>query len=214
MNQRFSLGRLAREELTDGHTRSEIEYVYYGQIQNPAILDQAAHVEDQVQWEIKIAKTEGNYSSGRQRVRMIHPVGSPAQAKFELTTKVKVEQEDPQGQDLPNRERENTVSASLELFQIYEMMSECGMHKRRYTIPIEGYSGLNWQVDRFYLAGGEQLSAWCKIDIEVDQPREIPKQIPGFINLITNQKGYQSSAEQKLIQRLYNDIFLMKNKYL
>lgn len=214
MKSRMSLVRLAKEEETDGVTRTETEYVYYGMIQNPAILDTASHVEDQVQWEIKIAKTNDNFSSGRQRVRMTYPPGSPHLAKFELTTKVKVEQKDPESNNAPNEEKENTVEASQQLFAIYEMMAGCGMHKRRYTIPIEGHPGLNWQIDRFFIKGGEELSAWCKIDIEVSQPVQLPKQIPGFIHLITNQKGFQSTEEQKLIQRLYNEIFLMKNKYV
>lgn len=214
---RFKLGHVAQEaEVTDGTRQHEIEYVFYGLLSNPAILDAATEVEDQEQWEIKIPKTDGNATSGRQRIRKIMKVTGSSIATtptYELTTKIKLEQVDPSGQNSPNVETEISLEASPALFEVYERLAECGMHKRRYTVPIPN-TNLHWQIDRFYQADGT-LSQWCKIDIEVTtRSQKIPQEIPGFDHLIVNQKGFQTQEEQAQIQELYNTIFLMKNKFV
>jgi hypothetical protein len=218
---RRTLGALAREafareEEADGTRQFEIEYVYYGKIIDPAILDRATLVEDQEQWEIKIPKTDKNATSGRQRIRKVHTVTNSTVSptpKYELTTKIQLEQADPSGQNRPNVETEITVEASPALFEVYERMAECGMHKRRYTVPIPN-SDLSWQIDRFYQADGT-LSAWCKIDIEVKRrDQAIPQEVPGLDHLITNQKGFQTDEERAQIQELYTSVFLMQNKFV
>jgi len=203
------------QENTSGIVNTETEYVFYAKLKDPDILRAATAVEDQEQWTLKIPKTPDNLSEGTMRVRKTKEGNS---VTYALTIKTRLNA--PQG-DLSNTDTqvaadlqkmlEVTIEATEDCFEMFKRMADSGMIKTRYTLPIQD-SDCVFEVDRFITSEG-QYSQWVKIDLEVKVPlSEIPQLPEGFTDVIYNQKGKQSEQESEFVTRLYDQVFLTKNK--
>lgn len=202
------------EDDSTGVTSIETEYVYYAKLKDISVLDTATKVEDQEQWSFKVPKSDKNACEGRLRIRRTVIDGNE---EYVLTMKVDVK-----GAGAPNTQnntsvpvasqsmREVGVVASKDAFEMFKLMSDQGMLKTRYTLPVEG-SEMVFEVDRFKLENGD-WAAWVKIDLEIKgNPIELPKLPDGFTDVIYNQKDQQTDEEKELIWRLYEEVFLAKN---
>lgn len=207
--------QLSMEDDSTGVTSKEIEYVYYAKLTDPSILDKATMVEDQEQWNIKVPKTDKNAAEGRIRVRKTTK-GNTVQ--YVMTMKVESQalgavntQNNTSVVTASQSMREVGLEASEDAFEMFKLISDNGMIKTRYSLPVEG-TDLVFEVDRFVLPNGE-YSNWVKIDLEVKGSLdELPKLPDGFSDVIYNQKDKQTNGEKELIWKLYEEVFLTKNR--
>ena len=201
-----SLLQIALEaEQTTGKINKEIEYVFYARLVDNGILEKATSKETISQWEVRIEKTEENASSGRIRIRKTIENG---ETTYVMTTKTL-------GQSVGELKKEIEVSnpSSEDAFNQFKLFAPYGMKKTRYTLPV-GQGDLVWEIDIHQLANGSN-SEWVRIELEVEQELETVPQLPdAFQDVIYNQRGNQTEEENKLIERLYDEVFLAKNEYL
>lgn len=195
--------RPALEDIVDGHTHKELEMVFYGRIVRPEELDQAAEKEDQEQWEIKVPKDDSNASGGRIRIRKTIK-GEGGTPEYVLTTKTRTSD---------GGNNEVAIPTTEDHFMQFKYMAHNGMLKMRYVFPVEG-TDYRWEVDVFRKPGGG-FWEWCKIDLEVDaMGGPVPPFPIELADLITNQEGARSEAEEAKIRSLYEYEFLTKNQFM
>lgn len=207
--------QLSMEDDSSGVTSKETEYVYYAKLIDPSILDKATMVEDQEQWNIKVPKTDKNAAEGRLRVRKTTKDNT---VQYVMTMKVESQalgavntQNNTSVVTASQSMREVGLEASEDAFEMFKLISDNGMIKTRYSLPVED-TDLVFEVDRFVLSNGE-YSDWVKIDLEVKgQLNELPKLPNSFSDVIYNQKDKQTNGEKELIWKLYEEVFLTKNR--
>ena len=211
LSQIYNLGM---EDDSSGVASREPEYVFYAKLSDPTVLDKATHIEQQEQWSFKVPKTDKNAAEGRIRIRK-----TTVDSKTEYVLTMKTDLKAPVASNGENNTsvaaptqnmREVGLNASEDAFQMFKLMSDQGMIKTRYVLPVEG-SDMTFEVDRFILPN-QEWSTWVKIDMEVKGSlTEIPKLPEGFTDVIYNQKDQQTDEEKDLIWRLYEEVFLTKN---
>lgn len=206
----------AMEDDSTGVTSTETEYVFYAKLADPSILEKATRIEAHEQWSFKVPKTDKNAAEGRMRIRK-----TVVDDREEYVLTMKTELKAPGALNTPANSsapaasqsmREVGLEASNDAFEMFKLMSDQGMIKTRYNLPVEG-TDMVFEVDRFVSYGGEgEWSTWVKIDLEVKGTlTEIPKLPEGFTDVIYNQKDQQTEEEKELIWRLYDEVFLTKN---
>lgn len=205
---------IAQEEQATGKVSFEKEYVFYAKLTDSSILENAAHVEDQEQWSLKIPKTDGNCCEGTIRIRKTVDNGKVTYVQTTKTPMRTVERSKEQSDTSVPDASQNLLEIGIEVtedaFKQFKLLADQGMVKTRYIFPILG-TDLKFEVDVFHLANGEK-SQWVKIDLEVDKPLEsIPALPEGFSEAILNQKNEQTDEEKQLIRKLYENYFLTKN---
>lgn len=190
----------ALEEAATGRGQAEIEHVFYAKFDLRWLQATATSIEDQEQWELRIAKTETNAMGGRMRIRKTRRQGVSDPAQYVLTIKTK----------LPERgELEVAIPASEDGFAQFKAMSECGMVKRRHTLTCEGTAS-QWEVDVFFKPDGTPQE-WCKIDFELSEPGQKCPPLPlEFTEAIQNGPGGNPET-QAFIRNLYEAVFISKN---
>lgn len=204
--------QLAMEEASDGKANKEVELVFYAQLVNLEALSRAELVEDHEQWEYRFPKTPGNASSGRMRVRKTTELKpSQKEPEYVLTIKTKLT-------DGTKGELEVSNPSSEAAFKQLEAISERGMIKRRYVLPIPGYKA-KWEIDCYYpndgtQSNGLQFYEWVKIDLELQDgdPDFVPTLPDGFTNVIS--PFNRRADDEAQIRMLYDQYFLRKNKYI
>lgn len=198
--------KISTEDDSSGKASTEKEYVFYAKLLDPSILENATKEEHHEQWGIKVEKNDKNMAAGRLRVRKIITGGS---TEHVMTIKVEQKIEQVQGGNAPAQNmKEAGISVSEDIFIMFRQMSDSGMIKTRYTIP---FSGMNLEVDRFYLPNNE-FSDWVKIDLEVSKPLEQMIELPeAFGEVVYNQADQQTPEEKELVTRLYENVFLSKH---
>lgn len=203
-----SLLRLALEEASDGVVKNEIEHVIYGRIPDFSVLEKAASMEHQEQWEIPIAKTEKNAAKGSMRVRKT--IVTDRAPEYVYTTKAQY--------NASGDRKEVPIPTTEDHFALFRLLSEKGMRKDRYFFPVED-SDLVWEVDVFYLPGAEvgskQYCPWCKIDLEVPS-RSVaipPLPIP-LEDVIVAPYGQRTEAEEARVTSLYANEFITRNMHV
>ena len=192
-------------EQATGKVNKEIEYVFYARLVDTGILEKATNKEELEQWEVRIEKTDENASSGRIRIRKTIENG---ETTYVMTTKTL-------GQYVGELKKEIEVSnpSSEDAFKQFKLFAPYGMKKTRYTLPV-GQSDLVWEIDIHKLEDDSD-SEWVRIELEVEKELETVPQLPdAFQDVIYNQRGSQTEEENKLIEKLYNEVFLAKNEYL
>lgn len=204
----------AMEDDSSGVTSTETEYVFYAKLADPSILEKASRIEAHEQWSFKVPKTDKNAAEGRMRIRK-----TVVDGREEYVLTMKTELKDPGALNTQTNSstpmasqsmREVGLEASNDAFEMFKRMSDQGMIKTRYNLPVEG-TDLVFEVDRFVLANGE-YSQWVKVDLEVKgKITELPKLPDGFTDVIYNQKDQQTDEEKELVWRLYEEVFLTKN---
>ena len=190
------------EEPTQKKLKTENELVFYGKMVSFDELKTKAS-EYQEQYEVKIPKTEKNAIGGRIRIRKT--VKGKKDPRYVMTTKTKM----PDGS-----EYESDCKTSEENFIQFKYFCEGGMIKERYTFPVEGHTGLKWEVDVFTGTNG-LIHEWVKIDLERDDQTIELTNLPPFpiqlTDVITNQNGQRTPEEEAIVRTLYDTVFRTPN---
>lgn len=189
---------ISTEEEATGTTAVEKEKVFYARIESMEPLSNyAATSELQEQWQLRIPKTDNNLSEGRIRVRATTTVSG---IQYVQTIKIPTTN----GQD------ETSFEVTQSVFEQFKKLSNDGMIKRRYFIPIEGREE-KWEVDVFNLPNGKTAN-WVKIDFEFKSETIVePPRVPEFfIDVIPG--STQDPEEREFISTLYSDVFTAKPK--
>lgn len=179
-------------------TVREKEYVVYIRIMNFKQLGKAKHREEQLQWQVKIPKTDLNASEGSIRVRKTTTIDG--KVSYDLTLKNK-------GKD--GSKLETTLPCTEEAFTQLAFLAENGMDKHRYCFPIEG-TDMCWEID-VYPDGKAGYFTWARAELEVkgdiDKLPELPIEVE---EVITPEEAQQDDSK---VQQLFETYFLKKNKY-
>lgn len=180
----FNMLSTGTESFADGQERRELEYSFYGKLDNVNLLDTASKKEDQEQWNVPL-----DVDGTTMRIRMID------RQKCILTVKTKV--------DGVKGKNEVELEITSDMYSALQKICRKGYHKTRYFFPVEGTS-LIWEVDVFMDAAG-QPSEWIKMELEV--PAEDTK-VPNFPfelnDSILAQGDKKTDAEKALISRLWD----------
>lgn len=203
----FARHRLnASMEDADGQAVKEIEHVIYARLSDFSQLEKAASKVFQEQWNLPVKHHDGNAGSGGVRVRKTVVEG--AEPTFEVTSKVKIEQDTEVKAAI-----ETTVATTEDMFETFRFLGDAGMIKTRYHFPIIG-SELVWEVDCFHKADGS-FHEWVKIDLEVASAEDQLPDLPMSFDEVILPEGYGREGDQEeRIKGLYRDYFTTPNPYL
>ena len=187
---------ISMEETATGKTVVENEKVFYGEIIAPTFLLSAESVEEQEQHQITIEKSDTNLG-GRIRVRATRVLNS---SKIEYVQTVKVKMQD-------GSLNETSIPVSEDIFKQFSLLSNNGMKKTRYIIPIKDRLE-KWEIDIFNLPDGSKAN-WCKIDLEfVSDNTTIPDFPLGFREIIDGDTTDED--DKQFIRKLYTELFFIK----
>lgn len=192
-----NLFNLALEEASAGKTEVEKEKVFYARMESLSVLKAAASSEHQIQWQVRIAKTESNQTSGRMRVRSTTIGTEP----IEYVQTIKIKNAD-------GHEDETSIKVTQDVFQQFSRIAENGMEKTRYFFSIPNRTE-KWEVDVFRLPDGK-ICNWVKIDFEYGEDPTVPELPSGFLDVIPG--GSRSKEDQDFISKLYAEAFLATPK--
>ena len=182
--------RTALEDLEDGKKHREKEYVWYGRLTNPEMLQKAAKQETQKQSSLK-------GKGGTIRVRETISMG---QVRYTLTGKAYSGRGDAD---------EASTSTSKDLHEVFKAITGESMDKIRYTFPIEDTS-LNWEVDVFIDINGNPKD-WIKIDLEVpDAITEFPPLPVVLADMIFGANVEYTQEQKAKLDELYANVFINK----
>lgn len=141
---------------------NENEAEFY--IQNPDlsfISDKSVSTELQEQWGIFQPQTGKNAGEGSLRVRKTITNGE--EPKYEMTGKLFMKD---------GTKQEYPLEVNADLFSFFEKISEQGMIKTRYHLPITiGEVALTLEVDVPKRMGEE---VWVKVDLEIPEGMHMP----------------------------------------
>lgn len=196
------IGVMALEELpADGKARVEREFTYYAKLVDEAQLEKADSREDQEQWSIRVAPSDKVTFAGELRVRRCEKPGE--QPRFILTSKTfKVG-------DFGKVESETEVSEDM--FLQFRKLSNSGMIKTRYC--FNRADGLVWEVDVYKSPDGQRID-WVKIDLEVKDDREPPRDFPVDVTeVIGGDPRTRTEEERKQVSDILDNHFVLKNQY-
>lgn len=177
-------------EALDGNAVQEIEYMFFGKLEDFSQLERADKIERQEQWEVRTPL-------GGVRVRRCEAEG---EVTYILTSKVKREGE--KGKE----EVETEVTADM--FEHFKLHASTGMRKDRHCFNVPD-SELVWELDVFYSASGDPVP-WVKIDLEVPGEIALPQWPVEFSEVITNQNGKRSDEEQAIVGDLFENHYILK----
>lgn len=192
---------ISLEEDTSGLFVKEIEHVFYARITDFKQLNSCDSKVRMEQWEIKLPMTHENAAKGSIRVRSIKEENKPVE--YVLTSKISINES---GDKL-----EASVPSTAEQFVQFKFLADVGMIKDRYTFNLE--NGLKWEIDVFIDQDGGYYQ-WCKIDFEVpNHETKVPSFPIDFLDVVKGSELERGSAEDKQVQKLYDNYFLTKNMY-
>ena len=198
------LNRIVLEEESTGVADKEIEFVIYARMTDPDELKNAASMEHQEQWEIRIEKTEENAGKGTLRVRKTWLDGQ--EPVYTRTSKVVLNKET--GDKL-----EIVQPSNQDEFNLFKFLSSKGMIKDRYNFPIVG-TKLVWEIDCYPKPDGGYYD-WVKIDLEVtDRNIQIPEFPISLEDVILPEDKGREPGQGEKITELYDQYFLAKNQFL
>lgn len=205
---RNRLERLQRElqasnesQPADGKARLEREFTYYGKLTDLKALDGAKSKEAQEQWSVRTEISDDRLYAGETRVRKsVKDGGAPT---YVLTNKC--------FKTTDNGKMEAEVEISADFFEQFKKIASQGMIKTRYTFPRE--DGLVWEVDIYQTREGK-TAAWCKIDLEVPDDREAPRDFPvPLTDVIEGDHRKRTEAERLKVREILDKVFLIPNAF-
>lgn len=185
-----SLRRLSisLEDGADGTVQQEIEYAFFGCVENWDFLEGAAGSEKQEQWESYRELGDGAFAQAR--VRAIDD------RTYQMCVKTKIPGE------LGKKEVEQVCSKDF--FDQFCFFADKGLNKTRYFFPIEG-TDLKWEVDVYTTQSGER-HPWLKIDLEVKTAdTKLPKLPFEMKQVIINQPAQRTEEEKEHISNLFKE---------
>lgn len=171
---------LGLEAIADGQKRQELEYTFYGKLDDMSILetDKVTAKEEQEQYFIPI---ESEHIG--MRIRRINLTN------FVMT--VKARREGVKGKE----EVEQDITEDM--FNLLRETATAGYKKTRYIIPVDG-TDLKWEIDVFKDAV-EQICPWIKLDLEVpDVDTQLPE-LPFSLSESIVAQGNRKSEEETLV---------------
>ncbi len=178
------------EDIEDGKKRREKEYIWYGRLTNPEVLQKAAKQETQKQSSLK-------GKGGTIRVRETTAMG---QVRYTLTGKAYSGRGDAD---------EASTPTSKDLHEVFRAITGESMDKIRYTFPIEGTT-LKWEVDVFIDAQGNPKD-WIKVDLEVpDIINEFPPLPVVLADMIFGGNSEYTQEQKAKLDELYSSVFINK----
>lgn len=178
------------EDIEDGKKRREKEYIWYGRLTNPEVLQKAAKQETQKQSSLK-------GKGGTIRVRETTAMG---QVRYTLTGKAYSGRSDAD---------EASTPTSKDLHEVFRAITGESMDKIRYTFPIEGTT-LKWEVDVFIDAQGNPKD-WIKVDLEVpDIINEFPPLPVVLADMIFGGNSEYTQEQKAKLDELYSSVFINK----
>lgn len=179
---------LSLESSAEAEVHQEIEYTFFGKVENFDWINEAASSEQQEQWEIHVDKGEGLFGSVRIR--------ATNDQDFVFCTKVKTPGV------LGKSEAEQATTRGM--FESFRKLATSGLKKTRYNFPVPD-SDLVWEIDVFETKEGK-LHPWVKIDLEVtDVEVEIPPLPIEFLEKILNQDKKRTPAERDFVTKLFSE---------
>lgn len=199
------------KDVENGKVFLEDEHEFYVQFGSFDFLKDAASMDMQEQWSLKVEKTARNDAKGSIRIRRVQEgsvTGGPDQTskrpfQYVMNTKADL------GKG-PGKRKEVPVPTSKDAFEIFAMISESGMIKHRYHFPVDG--GFIFEVDMFLTPEG-QYCEYAKIDLEVkNREDEIPAFPFTFLKILRGDS--EDKTDRAFIRGLYDKYFLAPNKFL
>lgn len=179
---------LSLESSEESEVHQEIEYTFFGKVENFDWIEQASSHELQEQWEIHVDKGEGLFGSVRIR--------ATNDQDFVFCTKVKTPGV------LGKSEAEQATTRGM--FESFRKLATSGLKKTRYNFPVPD-SDLVWEIDVFTTKEGER-HPWVKIDLEVSGPDvEIPQLPIDFVEKILNQDKKRTPVERDFVSKLFSE---------
>lgn len=189
-----------KESDSTSTTQREKEYVVYFRLLNFKQLENAVSGEKQLQWELKIPKTEDNAGEGKLRVR--ETISLDGKKTYDLTIK---------NHGKENSKIESTLPCGEEVFVQMSFLADQGMHKHRYVFPIEG-SDLKWEID-VYPDGNGGYKPWGRAELEIkEELSELPPLPIEVEETILPNEAATEEGNAK-VRDLFDKFFLIKNKY-
>lgn len=181
----------ANEEIADGKVHDELEYTWYGRVDDFAILEKATK---------KIIQRQSSARMPNGTIRVRKTIEDGAVSYVET---IKLYGSGGVKKEMPNP----TTQAKHEFFM---MAAGESMDKTRFTFPAE--NGLTWEVDIFTDLDGN-FKPYCKVDLEVTEPlTDIP--IPPIkmseVIFIDPTKGRPPQEIQARIDELNKGLFVNK----
>lgn len=201
--------QIALEESSDGKLNQEIERVFYARLEDFTQLQQAAGFEDHDQWEIDIARSERNASSGRIRVRKT--TSEQGDVDYVLTSKIKMAGMVPED----HANLEVPTPSSQAQHEQFKLLADKGMIKRRFFFPVSG-SELVWEVDVFF-TGKKAIQPelryrpWVKLDLELKSPNQAVPPLPMKFAEVIGHESERTEKQNEIVDWLYENEFLTPN---
>lgn len=199
----FKKDIVALEERSDGRTEDEHELVFYAKLDDVSRLNQLQY-EDQEQWTYRFNSFNG--FSVQNRVRKTTSGDNTEYTHTVKTIKF--------GEAQTPVYNECSIEASSDLFEMYKTISEKGMNKRRFFMPIVvNKKEYVFEIDVFR-SGEDTFFDWVKIDLEMD-PENINvtdwvKHLPDYLTDIIDYRN-ATPEQEKQVTDLYDSVFLTKN---
>lgn len=192
------------EERADGKTEDEYELVFYAKLDDVARLNTLRY-EDQEQWAYKF--TSFNDMKVQNRVRK-----TIANDTIQYTHTVKTIKFNNLQVEALN---ECSIEGSQDLFDMYKSISETGMSKRRFFLPIIiNKTEFVIEIDVFR-NGEDSFFEWVKIDIEMDPKNKVladwVKHLPDYLTDVIDYRN-PTPEQKKQVDELYDTVFLTKNE--
>lgn len=170
------------EGIADGQKRQELEYTFYGYLEN---FDSLKDLEKEIHEQYSIPLESDHIAI---RIRKTND-------KENVLT-VKAKREGIKGSE----EVESIISDPM--FLLLKETAGSGFKKIRYFIPV-GDSELKWEVDVFLDLSG-QPSHWVKLDLEVtDEFTQVPSLPFKLEKLIVNQGKKKTDEELERVSQLW-----------
>lgn len=215
-------GNIAMESEATGKLGFERELDWYARITDWEQLKKAASWEAHSQWQIPVAKHEGNAGSGSIRMRAIWPGGS-FNSFFDLKDPCYVQAIKLKGN---GGKYEVESERTADEFKVFQYLCDYGMVKDRYKFPVPGTDRC-WEIDCFLrpeaelarrkgLAfDGPYYHEWVKIDYEFKQEGDPIPPLPITVeNLIDRMGKDRTEEDSKILDLCYSQLFRTPNPHL
>ena len=176
---------LGIELFADGQKRQELEYTFYGKLDDFSILesDIVSGKEEQEQYHIPL--DHDNIGMRLRRINITNYVMTVKAKREGVKGKEEVEQD-----------------ISEDTYNLLRETATAGYRKTRYIIPVEG-TDLKWEVDVF-TDMVEQRHPWVKLDLEVSSPDEQLPDLPfPMSEKIVAQGDRKTEEEQAFLDGLW-----------
>lgn len=176
---------LGLESIADGQKRQELEYTFYGKLDDMSVLETEKVTSKEEHEQYFIPVESDNIGMRIRRINLTNYVMTVKARRDGVKGKEEVEQE-----------------ISEDMFNLLRETATAGYKKTRYIIPVDG-TDLKWEVDVFKDAV-EQVVSWIKLDLEVPEVDTTLPELPFSLSeAIVAQGDRKTDEEVALIDNLW-----------